>query len=896
MPKFLSYIVFLFLSFNISTAFSAEIVFEPLENDLNEIQAPDFLNASNLPHPAQMYNILREDDNSPIGALIILGRYFDARYPKDSIKADFSEDIALIFPNLSPDDLQKTTDRIRTAVFIYRAVKQKIDETKQKALVPKDPPLIVSDDEYAIIGDRDYLETEPDQVAVISDFKKVIGYSHNKREIEAMEEWLYHANDKNKPSTDFEKFRQMLSKIEFSKIPSYGVSLPSPFVGNAGIGKWIEEEGIKARLISETARISSNVAFLTALHLTIPNHRIMLATRLDDEHAKPVIRLTDTKNVASYDVFYPLPVQVTYKQMLGAYRGDFAFPIKITPKEPQKDVSFKAEITFQNCDIELDCFTQTLTPDIIIESDLSGSNTSSSMRNFIRQSYYNIPQEKNKYIKLSNFSIKNENSTLNFEFDINARPRDIAFFLENRDGTLFYAPEIMIGSDKIYIQTSPLENQTDFLSSPLKYTVRLNNYSTLSQIFIPDAYQKISASETLFHTCLLLFITGLLFYLTPFGFALTQFPLFEQNTAKKRKIYLIGKTTTLFIGIETLFAFLTTNPDIVYFSAQNNLPYLSFALAILSTRILSLNFKYPNEKKSPTLLGIIDATQILFFIPLLTVFLNYKTIEIIQNMTLTNALLYGIPFLLALIIPTVLHSLPKTSGFKNLKALHLVLIYIALFISWLAILCSIIFLISAWSLFKVGIFTLIGLLILKYLFHFWEALYKAELPQNYISNTNRVLVCLFAIMLALLGLGISSSGSLRPLPSKPDLSSLNEQISNGQKILIGFQSPSCLLCKYNNFTTLTEELIKTLKDEYQITYLPVMEAQPSAQTIQFLKKHKTHKLPLYILYSPQTPQGVVLPKTLNVNTLNQTFDNFNIYPSSSSFKEVLEKRRKTPLR
>ena len=179
MPKFLFYIVFLFFSFNISTAFSAEIVFEPLENDLNEIQAPDFLNASNLPHPAQMYNILRKDENSPIGILMILGRYFDARYPKDTIKADFSEDVALIFPDLSPDDLQKTTDRIRTAVVIYRAIKQKIEETKQKALVPKDPPLIVSDDEYAIIGDRDYLEPQHDRFAVISDYKKVIGYSHN---------------------------------------------------------------------------------------------------------------------------------------------------------------------------------------------------------------------------------------------------------------------------------------------------------------------------------------------------------------------------------------------------------------------------------------------------------------------------------------------------------------------------------------------------------------------------------------------------------------------------------------------------------------------------------------------------------------------------------------------
>ncbi len=894
MPKFLSYIVFLFLSFNISTAFSAEIVFEPIENDLNEIQAPDFLNASGLPHPAQMYNILNSD-SSPIGNLIILGRYFDARYPKDTIKADFSEDVALIFPDLAPDDLQKTTQRIRSAVFIYRAIKQKIEEAKKKALVPEDPPLIVPDDEYAIIGDRDYLETQPDQVAIISDFKKVIGYSHNKREIEAMEEWLYHTNDKNKPSTDFEKFRQMLSKIEFSKIPSYGVTLPSPFVGNAGIGKWIEKDGIRARLISETARLSTNAPFLAALHLTIPNHRIMLATRFDDEHTKPTIRLIDTKNVASYDIFYPLPVQVTYKQMLGAYRGDFAFPIKITPKEAQKDVSFKAEITFQNCDIELDCFTQTLTPDITIESDLSGSNTSSSMTNFIRQSFYNIPQEKNKYLKLSNFSFNNENSTLNFEFETNAKPNNIAFFLENEKGTLFYAPEIMIGSDKIYIQTSPIENQPDFLSSPLKYTVRLNNYATLRQTFIPNTYQNISVSETLFDTCLFLFLAGLLFYLTPFGFALTQFPLFEQNTAQKRKIYLISKATTLFVGIETLFAFLRSNPDIVYFSAQNNLLYLSFALTILSLRLLCLNFKYPNEKKSPTFLALIDAFQILFFIPIAIIFLNDKIMQSITNMTLIKAILYGAAFSFALILPSVVQYFFKTQKFKNLKALHLVFIYIMLFISWLTVLLSICFLISPWSLFKVGIFVIIGLLILKYLLHFWEALYKAQLPQNYVSNTNRVLICLFVLMLTLLSFCISAVGSLKPLSLRPDLSSLNEQILNGEKILLGFQSQTCLLCKYNNFTTLTENQIKTLQDEYKITYLPVIERQPSAQTIQFLKKYKSNSLPLYVLYTPQTPQGVVLPKILTTDALSQTFDNFNIYPSSS-FKEALEKRRKTPLR
>lgn len=900
MRAFFSYIVFLFLSFNISAVFAAQIVFEPDENDTPQRTRPDFIEASNLPHPLQMREILKNSDNTPVGRLLILGRYFDARYPGDKLKLDFSEDVSLIFPDLSSQDVQKATNYIRMAVYIYRQTKEKVKEVQEKALTPEDPPLVVADDEYAIIGDREYMPAPDDQVAIISDFKKVVGYSHNKREIEAMEEWLYNQSNKNKTLTDFEKFRQMLSKIEFSKIPSYGVTLPSPFVGNAGIGKWVEEDGIRARLISDTARLSNTKEIITALHLDIPNHRIILATDLDAQHKKPVIRLKNDQNIESYEFFYPLPVQITYKQMVGIYRGNFAFPIKIKLKNPNEPVAFEAEISFQNCDIELTCKPQTLSPALNIASDLSGSSTSSSMSNFIHQSLYNIPQEKNKYIELENVSFisKSQDQTIiNFAFKTKASPKNIALFLENEQGTVFSAPQIITDNKNIYIQTSTLKNSADFTKMPLTLTVRLNNYATLRQTIILQNTQLLTKQTNFVAIYLLYFFIGLLFYITPFGFALIAFPSFAKKQKSASGYYTAAKLCVLSVLMFWLASNLISKPNLLYFSPVNYLLYLTASLVVLSIRFISFNFKCPKNNKSPVVLGILDAFQIALLLPLTNLALTQKALLGIQTFSLHQTLIAFAFLTLGLFLPTLIGFIYKDKNInKKVTKLYELFSLMLTTIAWLLIALRISFLVTKLSLLKMAIILLIGLFILRYLLYFWEALYKTKLPQAYISVTQKILFVLFFGIAVLLTFKLNKTSTLQTWSVYSDLSQIKQDALNGKNILLSIESPSCFVCKYNRFATFNQANIEAFEKNYDIKYISVIEAQPNDQIKSYLKTYKRLRLPLYVLYTPQAPRGIVLPQLITPFALSNTLENFGIYPSSSSFKSLLEKRRKTLFR
>ena len=349
MPKLFKYIVLLFLTFNIPNAKSAEVVFEPFEEDLKEeLPMPSFTGASSLPHPVVLRQVLDNPSNTPIGKLFMLAQYFEARYPDKSLDLDFSEDVALIFPELNAAEVQKTTKYIKSAIRLYRLGKQKIKEIQEEKLTPKDPPLIVSDDQYAVIGDREYIPTNENEVAIISDFKKVVGYSSNQREIEAMEAFFQRKLAEKGNNTDFEHFRQMLSKLDWTKFTSYGVTEPSPFVGKAGIGSWVEASSFRARLISDTARIGEKDTLILGLHVDVPNHRFMLASTLSDILTKPQIEIINSENLDSFEIFTPLPVQGLSDQMISAYRGDFAFPIKIKLSEPNKPFQIETKLTFQS--------------------------------------------------------------------------------------------------------------------------------------------------------------------------------------------------------------------------------------------------------------------------------------------------------------------------------------------------------------------------------------------------------------------------------------------------------------------------------------------------------------------------------------------------------------------
>ncbi|MBR2298969.1 MAG: hypothetical protein IJ870_00145 [Alphaproteobacteria bacterium] len=898
MLNLFKYIVIFFLSFNISNVNASEVTFEPTDDE-QSLPQKSFTNASSLPHPVQLREMINTPGSTTLGQLFILAQYFEARYPDQNLDIDFSDDVALIFPEMSADEVQKTTKYIKTAISLYRFGKEKIADFQKEKLAPKDPPLMVSDDQYAILGDRPYLETPENEVAVISDFKKVIGYGSNPREIEAFEAFYERQLSSKTSKTDFEHFRTMLSKINWSELTSYGTTKPSPFVGNAGIGAWVEADSFRARLISDTARIGKNENLIIGLHLSVPNHRFMLASNLSDNLQKPKIQILDSENLASIEIFDPLPVQITSNQMIGAYRGDFAFPIKIKLAEPNKPLKLQAKITFENCDTNLDCTALELSPSLELQTDENGHTTASSMSNFAHQSLYNIPQAQNKYITLENISYtldeKDHVSTIDFVFKRHAKIKNFALFLENEDNSLFSSPSVVSDRDLLYVQVKAIENTEGLLKKPLRLTVRLNDYATLRQSLSLIDFGSPKIISSLKQLFIAGFRTGFLFLLTPFGFVFILTAFFIKN---RRQYFIAAKAGSLGLVFSAFLVAAHHEPLLAYFSPTDSLPYLCFVFICIASGFFAFNINLLKQTKHPFFQGLTLAFLMSLFLPVSQT--PYGEQFVFE--TLNAPISFQPASVLGLLCGLLLPDLCAFFFSKKRIARHIE-IFIELFSKTMLFLALSIT--ALWIFFELDLMsalkTALGLFVvcfvLKYIFHFWTALYQTDLKLSYIRGTEKVLTVL-VLCLALSFSFLVPHFALPKMRSSGqiNLEQINEKILNGENLIIALTSPNCLVCKYNDLTLFNTYHLEKYQKLYNLTYLPIESSNLTQNTIEFLQKYKRLQGPLYVFYTALAPNGVVLPNLMTLSDLHKTFENFNLYPSSSSVEEILEKRRKTPLR
>ena len=871
------YIVLFFCCFNIANVSLAEVIFD-LDEEETELKRTSFIGAGSIPHPVQLRQILERKDSSAISNLLVLGRYFDAKYASSAIDKDLTPEISLIFPELSSQEIADLTDNVKSAIAFYRVGKEKVTEVTQKIITPKDPPLKVADDEYALVGDKEYLPVGENEYAVISDFKKVISYGNNPREIKAFDEKVRREREKKAKKTDFEKFKLMLDKIEFSKLASYGVTLPNPFVGNAGISPWIENNAYRARLISEYARINAQQEFLTALHVDIPNHRLMLALPFGQKLSKPEIHLKNAKNVASYEAFYPLPVQLTSDAMVGIYRGNFAFPIKIKPEKANEPVSFEVEFNFQDCDFELNCKSESFNLSIEIEADETENNVLSSMNQFVRQSFYNLPKEKNKYVTLNSVGFNAEKKQVSFDFYYDAPLKNMALMLENTLGTVFKFPSTIITENHIYANATLEEDvPPNFAETPLTFYLRINNYATLKQTINLTHLEKKHIQKLWLGLLLSGFMLGFLFFLTPFGA-----PLFLETFFKTKDSFKIAsfETGAKFISLSVvlllaLFA-LHLNADWVYFNLRDNLLGLSFLFLVLFAKVIQPNFEAQDTIGHGILRGILNALWCVAFLLLGITFYQETFLLILQNSDLQERIIALFGLLSALILPDILCLyLFKKIFSGKLRYLLYLFSQMMLIIALGVIACYIIFSLSPKGLLKALWIFGLSCFVLVYIFSFWQALYQTNLKKSQVRATEKVLFVLTLLLMFFTASRVDSlsmhNQKISPIINQAEI---QDKINEGKNVLIRFEDEACLLCKYNNFMALNTFNINRLSEQYPFEYITVNTTEMTPQIRAYFKQFQRISAPVYVYFSSMTPNGVLLPKFLTDTTLDTTLKNF----------------------
>ncbi len=877
MYAYFKYIVLFFCFFNPYGAANAEISLGSVLEPKTRYESVDFLGAGPLLHPLMLRESLAKSDT--INKYVVLGVYFNEKYPNKIFETDLTQDLEIIFPNLSMQEIYDTADNIKKVIRLYHFGKQKYKEVVQKVVAPKDPPLIVEDDQYVVLGDRDYIPVEDGKYAVISDFKKVIGYNNNLREIQAIKDKAKRDIEKKKKKTDFEKFQLMYDKIEISKIFDYGVTIPNPFIGDAGRGDWTEAEGYKARLISTLERFVDTKEFLVALQITVPEAHFMLAAPFDNL-SKPEIILKDMQNIASYEVFYPLPMQLKAQELVAAYKGNFAFPVKIRIEDEKKPAFFTADISFKDCQEGMNCKDLSLSPSILIENDPFGEETKSSWAPFIWQSFYNLPPAQNDRFILERADYDASNHLLYLDFWYDTTFKKFALSVENDAATVFKIKKQIITDAHVYVTLEAVKNYDHLEKAKLTFNARLNNYTSLRQTLDMSALDKIERRAKARFVFLSGLLLGIFFYLTPFGLPLLLKKYSTQIAVDKMYIAQVcAKIFGLACAAMVAVISLHVNKSLIYTSLKDSLFYLAVGVFIFLIWFIKPDFEHKKSYFYAVVYGLIESAWCVFFM-LFAITPFYEQFSLVLQKA-TPAQLSEAFF--ALVLGLSLPDIWYFAFYKRTLPANVIAMIGFFYRMMLAIGAGLCLIYIIQNIYVAGIFgfiivfvwMLLGFIVFKILLAFWAAVYQTNLKFSQIRATE------YALALLLLGaiLGFAKAVSfidknVYATTQRLDYAMIESQIKEGRGVLVALEPKSCLTCLYNRLTLLNDYRRNDLLKSYNLEYIPVNAAQMTPQIQAYLQEFNRTQAPLYVFYSPAAPNGVVFGKRLKEYAVQKMLKKF----------------------
>src|SRR5574344_1837497 len=146
-----------------------------------------------------------------LAMVLEIGRYFEVNYPNDKINENLVPDLANFFPQATQEQLTSRAEWVREGVRFYRVFNKLYTDIKSYITLPPEAPLIVADEEYDTGYSAEYIETKPDELIVIEDFKKVIAYG-GKKDYQAFKAKYLRDKQETKYSFDFDKYANVLKR------------------------------------------------------------------------------------------------------------------------------------------------------------------------------------------------------------------------------------------------------------------------------------------------------------------------------------------------------------------------------------------------------------------------------------------------------------------------------------------------------------------------------------------------------------------------------------------------------------------------------------------------------------------------------------------------------------
>ncbi|MBR1604802.1 MAG: thioredoxin family protein [Alphaproteobacteria bacterium] len=855
--------------------------------------------------------------NNMLETAVEVGKYFQNNYPDNLIDSDLKPDIAKFFPEADTQELYDKENFIRKSIKLFRWGKEKIAAIKSKILVPDTPILTYKDSEYENPTDYDYQDVGEDQVRITTDIKKVISYSHDPKEIETYEAHLQKKQQDHTLETKYPslaRLKKAYDKIEWKKLPFYGIIYDDPKTEGEGISPWQKSGQAQVRLASDQSRLDNRSEIKGIVQFALEQGWLLLAQPYN-QYPDIVVNFSHSQNIKKCQVFQPTPHRIPFKDGdLIMYFNNLAYPFICEVEDNKQPAVINADINFSLCNAQKQCENNRASLSLPI---LDGFGFGTVLQNFITQSFTHLPDTQETNIMIQDVSIEENpdspsGQTLRLIIDNNNNYNNPDFFVRTPRNTLFSSPRTAIDNHRASVRMDILTSHEQLIGTPLEITIRTDNFHSyrFTKTILSSSVFDIHSRKLTLGLWLLAMLGGFILNFMPCVFpvlslkilSLTEFGAKNQQAQKRSFILSILGILTSFLILSGILCLLKLighnlgwgmqfqNPLFITTMIFVILLFLAQLHGYIRLNILPLNYlSKPHASHSwnaffSGILVVVMATPCTG--PYLGTTIGFAlsgTPFDIFAILMAVAIGLALPYFLLLLIPNLSVLIPHPGPW--MQKLH----WLMSLMLWLTVLW-LLSILKAQSSFTTCIGIIGCMLIFYALLRFYNRcqneIEKITTNTTIRQNAKRLMLIIYgfiltfilsiALIIGYIGFSHHHQTVQKQSIKQLDFTQIGQDVSNGWNVLIKVNADWCLTCSYNNFLVFNNSSTQKLYDRYKVKIVNVDWTEYNPEILKFMSEYGRRGLPFYILYNRNIPEGIVLPELLNQMTFKKILENSGI--------------------
>lgn len=847
-----------------------------------------------------------------VKTVLEVGDYFDKNYPDTFIEEDLSDDIRQFFPSLSPQEVYDREETVRDGVKFYRYFKTVYENIKSKFLAPEAPPLMVDEKDYDDYVPAPYIEADGESAVVITDIKKVLSYGNDYRDYEAYKARFERERQKTIPKTELGKLSHILSTLEWRKLPFYGIFYTNPVIGTLGIGEREKDDqlkGLQSSLMAATTTVNDSQEIRGVLQIIIPEGYAIPAYPYQ-KFDKPQVKFSGSENLKEAVTFWPVPYRMRSEDEfdLIAYRNKLVIPILYKLDDIQKPLKLKAEITYAICDESRNCRVVNMAPTLNLEV---GNGYQSSVSNFITQHFNYLPTTESKELVINKIIADDEAHNLRILMTNHGTVAKPDIFISTSDNIRFGRPRIAIDGKKMIARLDVLDSNAKLADREVEATVVINDYSAIrSRYEVSTAgLFDFSVDKLSISLIWLAILGGFILNFMPCVFpvlslkllSVTRFGAQRETTLKKSFALTILGIFSAFLILAVLLAVIKALGHSIGWGMQFQNPVfivvMLFVIVLFLAQIkgfYTLNtpqwlnrLAFRNTHPDNLLHFLTGVLVVVMSTPCTAPYLGTTigfalagtTIDIFVIL-LAVALGLSLPYIFVLFIPDVTVFIPKPGAWMKklsffMSAMLLLTIIWLFSVLWAQT--------EAWTCIRLAV----------YLTIFFLVIWFRHLLLNQVE-IREIDVEVRAIVLKLIGYGFMALALIIAAISIWDIrqsfyeqrrievldksstinfAEISKEVRAGNIVIVNVGADWCLTCTYNDNLVFGNIAVKDLIERYKIKIINVDWTNYNQEILNFMGRFGRKGVPFYILFSPNIPEGMVLPEIMTEKDLREIIQN-----------------------